>query len=115
MQFPTQGYGRKALTLLSQSGAVTADLAGGVNYVELWPVGAVTGFGFSNPELYAHTVILVITQDATGGRSVTFNTTQLKLPGGSYTPTATANGRDVLTFVRSGVLWIENARSINVS
>ena len=62
-----------------------------------------------------HMTVQVI-QDATGGRSISGWSASFKLAGGSYTPTATANKRDVLTFVwdNTNSVWVEQARSMNL-
>jgi hypothetical protein len=52
--------------------------------------------------------ILIVSQDATGGRTATF--TSVKWPGGSApTITSTASAIDILTFVANGTSWFGSA------
>jgi len=51
--------------------------------------------------------ILIVSQDATGGRTATF--TSVKWPGGTApTITATASAVDILSFVSNGTNWYGN-------
>jgi hypothetical protein len=52
--------------------------------------------------------LLIVTQDATGGRTATF--TGVKFPGGTApTITTTASGIDILTFLANGTSWFGSA------
>jgi hypothetical protein len=59
-----------------------------------------------------------VIQDGTGSRSISgwsTGTNGFKLAGGAYTVTATANKRDVLTFLwdNTDAKWVEQSRSMN--
>lgn len=57
---------------------------------------------------------LIITQDATGSRTIS-KPSNVKLVGGAFSPTATANAVDSWTLQWNGSSWVEVSRSLNVS
>jgi len=75
------------------TGTVTINFNEG-NIQHLTMTGNVTSLSFSNIRSGA-TYIIYLIQDATGGRTLTVPSS-LKVNGGSYVPTATANARDML-------------------
>jgi hypothetical protein len=56
---------------------------------------------------------LYVEQDDTGGRTMYFPAA-LKLVGGAYVPTATANAVDALTIEYDGTYWWETSRSLDI-
>lgn len=80
------------------TGVVTIDLSLG-NYFTLNLTANVTSIVFTNPPASgrAQTIFIRITQDATGGRTMSGWPASVKWFGGAYTPTSTANGIDNLT------------------
>jgi hypothetical protein len=59
-------------------------------------------------------IVLEIKQDATGGRTIS-KPSNVKLVGGAFSPTATANAIDVWSLRWDGTSWVETGRSLNVS
>jgi parallel beta-helix repeat protein len=59
-------------------------------------------------------LVLEIKQDTTGGRTIS-KPSNVKLVGGAFSPTATANATDVWSLRWDGTSWVETGRSLNVS
>lgn len=100
---------RNTLTALSTSGAIAIDCALG-DYFTLAAAGNMTSFTFSNLPASgkAQTIMVRITQDATGSRVATFPSS-FKWAGGSAGVLSTAaNSVDVLalTTFNQGTSWI---------
>lgn len=95
------------------TGAITPDLSSGWNR-RLVLTGNVTINAPTNPPAGGGIVTFLLVQDATGGRTVTFDAV-FKLAGGAYTMTATANKRDVISFMYSDTdaTYQEMSRSQN--
>ncbi len=103
---------------VAAAATITLDPASGETIrVTLGATGITTVNGAAG---YPGEVIRVeIIQDGTGGRTLTgwsSGTNGFLLAGGAYTPTSTANKRDVLTFAWDTVAskWVETARSMNL-
>lgn len=95
--------GTSATLDLSQGNFVTATLTGNCT------------FTFSNPTSGAFAFTLLLTNDGTSGRSITWPASVL-WPGGTVpTRTTTANKSDVWTFftVNSGSTWFGNIAQFN--
>ena len=92
------------------SNAFTANLSNGTQF-QVTLNANVTGITFSNPVTasgYSNAFTLALTQDGTGGRTVTGWPAAVKWPGGSApTVTATANKTDLYSFVTydGGTTW----------
>lgn len=82
------------------------------NTIKLTLTGNVTSSSIANPTP-GQFLTLLLCQDATGSRTMAWPT-NLKLSGGSFTLTTTANKCDSLTAVYDGSNWYETARSTNL-
>lgn len=81
------------------TGAITPDLSSG--WVRRLVLTGNTTINLpTNPPAGGGMVTFLLIQDGTGGWTVTFNAA-FKLAGGAYTMTATANKRDVISFMYS--------------
>lgn len=93
--------------------APTLDLNNG-NFITATLNGNAT-FTFSNAQAGAHAFTLVLTNDATAGRTILWPAS-VRWPGGTVpTRTTTANRTDVYTFftVDSGTVWYGNLAQYN--
>ena len=68
----------------------------------------------TNGVVAGDTLTLIITQDATGSRTIS-KPSNVKLVGGAFSPTATANAVDSWTLQWDGTNWREVSRSLNMS
>jgi hypothetical protein len=96
------GYYTESVVAIGNSGTTkTLSLASGT-FQTVTLTGNCT---FTMPTATAgQSFILIVSQDATGGRTATF--TSVKWPGGSApTITATASAVDILSFVANGSVW----------
>lgn len=80
---------------------ITATLTGNWGTVSFITTHAVKG----------EQVTLALTQDATGGRTITWPS-NVKLAGGSLTLSTAANATDIITFVYDGTNWREVSRAL---
>lgn len=85
-----------ALTITA--GAITVDLSLG-NYFTLSLTANITAISFTNAPASgrAETVVIKMTQDATGGRTVAGWPASVKWSGGAFTPTSTASATDLVS------------------
>lgn len=103
---------------VSAAASITLNTAlGGVQRIALGATAITTVNGSAGRP--AEMMVVEVLQDGTGGRSISgwsTSTNGFVFAGGSYTPTVTANKRDVLTFVwdETNSKWYETARSMNL-
>ena len=96
------GYYTESVVAIGNSGTTkTLSLASGT-FQTVTLTGNCT---FTMPTATAgQSFILIVSQDATGGRTATF--TSVKWPGGTApTITATASAVDIISFVANGSVW----------
>jgi hypothetical protein len=104
---PVQQYAQGNVT-----GATTFTRVNG-NSITATLVGNVT-LTLPNALVSGEVLYLELTQDGTGGRSIT-KPANVKLVGGAFSPTAAASATDSWTLKNDGTNWIEVGRALNVS
>lgn len=98
---PSGGTNAGGWYTLGASGTVNIDQRNGrVQSSTLAGALTITAIGGYTP---GDEFVLVLTQDSTGGRTVTFSGANWRV--GAYTVTTTANKRDMLRFVWDGTTW----------
>ncbi|MBI2815448.1 MAG: hypothetical protein HYX72_00765 [Acidobacteria bacterium] len=101
---------RSALTTVAFSATPTFDASLG-NSFKITLTADVTSSSISNPQA-GEQITLLLCQDGDGHRTMTWPS-NLKLSGGSFRLTTTANKCDVLTALYDGSNWYETSRAIN--
>jgi hypothetical protein len=93
--------------------SATLDLSAG-NFITATLTGNCT-FSFSNPTTNACAFTLVLTNDGTGGRTITWPAAVIWPSGSIPSRTTSANKTDVYTFftVNSGSTWFGNLAQYN--
>lgn len=94
------------------SGTVTFTRVNG-SHITAMLIGNVTTL-ITNGLVKGERLILELTQDATGNRTVS-KPANVKLVGGAFSPTASANATDVWQLEWDGSNWVEVSRSLNVN
>ena len=92
----------------SVSGSVGVSAIDGKNQM-LTLSNNITSLSLSDAGMPGAELVLKIKQASAGGKTVSFYST-VKITGGAYTLTATANAVDVLSFFWDGVAWYEKSR-----
>lgn len=100
---------------IAAAASITLDPASGETIRVTLSATAVTTINAGTGKPGEHMTVEII-QDATGSRSISGWSASYLLAGGSYTVTATANKRDVLTFAwdNTDSKWVEQSRSMNL-
>lgn len=94
------------------TGATTFNRANG-RHITATATGNITTT-ITNGFMNGDRLTLEITQDGTGGRTIS-KPTNVKLVGGAFSPTAAAGATDSWTLEWDGTNWIEISRALNVS
>lgn len=108
--------GDKLTTFATQTGSWAVNLSGGANafIVPLGGATTMTGFtGFTaGTEQVGRRVTLILKQDATGSRTVSWHSSVRFAGNTAPTLSPAANAVDVLTFLYDGTVWREQSRSL---
>ena len=106
-------YGDTLYAFGNTGTSATLDLSNG-NFITATLTGSCT-FSFSNPTSNACAFTLVLTNDGTGGRTITWPAAVIWPSGSIPSRTTSANKTDVYTFftVNSGSTWFGNLAQYN--
>lgn len=116
--WPSSFTSRPVITnqVIAAASSITVNPASG-DYVRInLSATAITSLTISAGNNGEELVVEVI-EDATGTRTIPSTWTNVAFAGGSYTRTATANARDVISFVYNSTLakWVETGRALAVT
>lgn len=95
------------------AGTYTPNLNLGERHVITMPAGNITIAAPVNGKTGSRLDIIIV-QDATGSRTVTWNAAYKFTGAASPTLTTTASRRDTFRFVYNGSFWEETGRALNV-